>query len=114
MPLPPLVKQLIEKKLSTYCQKKIPAHLHDQIRLMYKIRGNSVSLHESRPSFFKPDDWVEVPVAQFRYDSKENLWTLYCADRNSRWIPFTNVDPTRNFEKLLLEVDADTTGIFWG
>ena len=38
MPLPPLVKQLAEKKLLAYCQRKIPAHLHNEIRLNFKFR----------------------------------------------------------------------------
>jgi hypothetical protein len=114
MPLPPLVKQLIEKKLTAYCQRKIPAHLHNEIRLNFKFRGNTVTLYESRPAFRMPDQWSEIPVAQFRYDPQDNLWTLYCADRNSRWHPDMEIDPVKDFDLLLQEVDRDPTGIYWG
>ncbi|BCR05534.1 hypothetical protein DESUT3_26030 [Desulfuromonas versatilis] len=114
MPLPPLVKQLVEKKLSAYCQKKIPNHLHNEIRLSFKFRGNTITLFESRPAFRMPEKWVEISVAQFRYDTEENLWALYCADRNSRWHPDMNIDPVKNFDRLLQEIDQDSTGIYWG
>ncbi|WP_035055615.1 DUF3024 domain-containing protein [Desulfuromonas sp. TF] len=114
MPLPPLVKQLVEKKLSAYCQRKIPAHLHNEIRLTFKFRGNTVSLSESRPAFGMPEKGVEIPVAQFRYDPADNLWTLYCSDRNSRWHPDMEIDPVKDFDRLLQEIDRDPTGIYWG
>ena len=114
MPLPLLVKQLIEKKLSAYCQRKVPAHLHDEIRLHFKFRGNAVTLFESRPAFGMPEKWVDSPVAQFRFDPADNLWTLYCADRNSRWHPDMEIDPVKDFDCLLQEIDSDPTGIYWG
>ena len=114
MPLPPFVKQLVEKKLSAYSKTKVPAHLHNQIRLNFKFRGNTVTLFESRPAFGMPEKWVDIPVAQFRYDHADNLWTLYWADRNSRWHPDMEIDPVRNFDRLLQEVERDPTGICWG
>jgi len=114
MPLPPFVKQLIEKKLTSYCREKIPAHLHDEIRLTFKFRGNNVTLFESRPAFDMPERWVNIPVAQFRYDPDEKLWTLYWADRNSRWHSDMEIDPVKDFDRLLQEIERDPTGIYWG
>lgn len=114
MPLPPLVKQLAEKKLLAYCQRKIPAHLHNEIRLNFKFRGNSITLFESRPAFGMPEKWVDIPVAQFRYDTGDNLWALFWADRNTRWHPDMEIDPLKDFDRLLQEVDRDPTGIYWG
>ena len=58
--------------------------------------------------------WVGIPIAQFRFNPKNSKWTLYCADRNSRWHEYNDLDPDQEFETLLREVDADPTGIFWG
>lgn len=114
MPLSPLVKQLVEKKLAAYCQRKIPADLHDEIRIDFKFRGNTVTLFENRPAFGLPEKWVNIPVAQFRYDPDDHLWTLCCADRNSRWHPDVEIDPVKDFDLLLQEIDRDPTGIYWG
>ncbi|ACM19498.1 protein of unknown function DUF3024 [Geotalea daltonii FRC-32] len=114
MALPQLVKQLVEKKLSDYCKSKVSPELSEKIRMGFRIRRDNVTLFESRPSFPEPSHWVEIPVAQFRFDPGTGLWTLYCADRNSRWHYYVDVDPSKNLQNLLKEVDQDPTGIFWG
>jgi hypothetical protein len=73
-----------------------------------------VTLIENRPALMKPGTWVEIVVAQFRYDPDSKLWRLYCADRNSRWHEYWDTDPTSDFQSLLREVDEDPTCIFWG
>ncbi len=114
MALPPLVRQLVDSKLTKYCKNKIPPKLRDKIRLSYKVWGNNVTLIESRPYWFDPSKWSELKVAQFRYDPDKKHWTLYWADRNDRWHVYWDVEPAKDIEELLREVDEDPTGIFWG
>lgn len=113
MPLPELLQQLVEKKLAAYCLARAPEHLHDQVRIGYRFRGQTVTLYESRTTFMKPERWVENAIAQFRFDPETKSWSLYCADRNLRWHLYEGLEPQRNFEILLTEVDRDPTGIFW-
>ena len=54
-----------------------------------------------------------MPVAQLRYDPDAGRWTLYCADRNSRWHHYDPIEPGTVTE-LLAEIEQDPTGIFWG
>jgi hypothetical protein len=114
MALPNLTRTLIEKKLRKYCEQRIPAHAKSIIRLIFKIRGNSVTLIEERPLFTDPSTWVGLAVAQFRFNPKTSKWTLYCADRNSRWQEYLESEPDEKIETLLRHVDEDVTGIFWG
>lgn len=114
MPLPLLIKKYAEQKLANYCAGKIPEHVKDKVKLEFKIRGNNVTLFELRPAFGKPETWVDISVAQFRYNLKDNEWTLYCADRNSKWHMYIDLEPSENFDDLLQEVEEDPTGIFWG
>jgi hypothetical protein len=114
MGLPELTKKRIEKTLGAYCLTKVPGGFRDRVRINFKFRGDSVTLFEERPAFGKPEIWVDIAVAQFRFNSQRKEWTLYCADRNSRWHPYSEAEPSRNFEDLLKEVDEDPTGIFWG
>lgn len=114
MALPELLRLSVEKKLADYGRNKVPPHLVDKIRIGYRFRGKSVTLFEARPQFFDPSQWSEIVVVQFRYDPATALWTLYCADRNSRWHLYSEINPAKKFEKLLKEVDDDPTGIFWG
>ena len=114
MDLPPLVRQLVEIKIENYCANKIPHEHQDKIKLLYRIRGNHVTLIESRPFHFDPTRWSELKVAQFRYDNSSQNWTLYCADRNERWHMYMDINSSKNIDDLLNEVDEDPTGIFWG
>ena len=114
MALPPLVRQLVEAKLDKYCEQKIPPRVRDKIKLTYKFRGNSVTLVETRPYYLDETVWTESVVAQFRYDLGDKTWTLYCADRNSRWHLYDFVEPTRELDAILTAIDNDKTGIFWG
>ena len=112
--LPEFTRKLVETKLKTYCDGRIPSHLRQELRLTWKFRGNAVTLYESRPRFLEPEKWANMPVAQFRFDEQEKTWELFQADRNGRWHWYLNAAPTTDFEALLAELDADPTGIFWG
>lgn len=52
---------------------------------------------------------VRPETAQLRYDPASHDWTLYWADRNSRWHRYDDIDPD-----LLNEINDDPTCVFWG
>ena len=107
-------RKSIEDVLTAYCERRVPPEVRDSLRILFRIKGESVTLLESRPSFVKPKEWIETVVAQFRRDRKTGNWTLYCADRNSRWHVYEELQPKKTIKPLLAEVDRDPTGIFWG
>ena len=114
MPLPETERFRVEKSLSAYCEKRVPAHVRNQVQLTFRVNGNKVLLLESRPLYSDPNEWVEMKVSQFEYNPATNCWTLYCFDRNSKRRDYDPSFKEKSFEKLLSEVDADPTGIFWG
>ena len=114
MPLPDIQKKLIEQKVGKFCRSRIPEHVRDKVRMNYKIRGNSVIIIEQRQSFFDKSIWVDIPVAQMRFNVEDFNWTLYYPDRNSRWHLYRECEPTMNIDELLEEIDEDPTGIFFG
>jgi hypothetical protein len=65
MPLPEIEQHRVAKLLNAFCEKRIPPHLRDQIKLAYKITGSKVILIESRPCYDDPTKWSEMPIAQF-------------------------------------------------
>ena len=114
MALPDLVKYSADRKLRAFCERRVPLHVRDQIKLVCKFRGNSVTLIETRPYFKDPSVWIEHPVAQFRFNLDETLWRLYCRDRNARWHFYELALPSASLDPLIAEVDRDPTCIFWG
>jgi len=115
MPLPVLVRTLAEKKVGEFCKKRIPPDVLDKVNLSYKIRGNSVTVFENRAPWH-PDmkEWTSMPIAQMRFDEKTGEWTLFCADRNDKWHEYYDMEPTKDIDKILAEINEDPTGIFWG
>lgn len=113
MTLPKEARTEVESVMQEYCAKKIPLQHHDKIRMSFGIQGNSVTLYEERPPWDGRGEWSKKSIAQFRYDD-DGMWTLYCADRNSKWHEYDDVDPAEDIQDLLDEVDDDPTGIFWG
>ena len=113
MALSDTVKHQADEIMSSYCERRVPMHVRDQVRMHHEFRGDSVTLFEDRPRWDNPKEWIHHPIAQFRFD-KNGKWTLYCADRNSRWHLYTIAKPSSNLGTLLKAVDEDQTGIFFG
>jgi len=115
MALPILVKTLAEKKVGDFCKKRVPLHVIDKVNLSYKIRGNTVTIFENRhPWRGDIEEWTSMAIAQLRYNEKTGEWTLCCADRNDRWHEYYDMEPTKNIDKILAEIDENPTGIFFG
>jgi len=114
MSLSETVKHQVETVLRAFCERRVPPEVRDKVRLTYDFRGNAVTLYEDRPRWKDPSEWGHMAIAQFRLDQANGQWTLFCADRNSKWHEYLDVDPTSQFESLLEQVDKDPTGIFFG
>lgn len=114
MALPEITKKKVEKVLSEFCDKRVPAHVRDKLQIKFHFKGNSVFLYEERPKWDDPSEKTQLEVAQFRYVQKDNKWSLYWRDRNLKWHLYKEVKASASFDPLLKEVDQDPTGIFWG
>ena len=53
-------------------------------------------------------------VAKFVHVGTHREWRLYCQHRDLKWHAYRALPVSSSFAKLLEEVDADPTGIFWG
>jgi hypothetical protein len=115
MPIPSSVKSLVEKKLDAFLGKRVPPRVADKIRLAYTFRGNSVTITEHRSPWMEGrTEWSTHSFAQLRYNAKTGTWSLYWADRNSRWHEYDRLPPVKDIDRILAEIDRDPTGIFWG
>lgn len=109
-----LSKKRITKTIEDYCEKRIPAHLRNQLKVNYTIRGNSVTLFESRPFYKDSKKWIDVPIAQLRFEQKSSLWTLYWQRSNGRWLLYDDVQPSKDINELITEIYKDPYGAFGG
>lgn len=116
MPLPTAVKEAATAQVARYCVAKIPAEHADEIRIEYKLRGNALTIYESRPPWRKDlgPNWTSMRICVFEWDPATRHWTLYASDRNDRRLDYPYIDPSPELLPLLDELDSDPTGIFWG
>jgi hypothetical protein len=116
MPLPAPVRDDAVRQVAAFCEARVPVDLRDKLRLEHSVRGTRITIVERRPPWSEliGPDWTSTNVAQLRYDERSGRWTLYAADRNSRWFLYDDVGPSRDVGPLLAEIDEDPTAIFWG
>ena len=109
------VPELAAAKITRFCVGRTPPQLRDQMRLEVDVRGNSVTISDCQPLWQgAPGEWMKMRIAQLRYDPTARAWTLYWADRNSRWHPYDDLEPTGDLDAVLREIDEDRTCIFFG
>ena len=104
----------VTRRLGAFCAARVPPHARSQVRLGFRVEGNAVVLFEERPSFVRPNEWGQSEVAKFRWVASRKVWQLFCKFSNGRWRGYEPFPESPTFAKLLDEVAADPTGIFWG
>ena len=89
----------ITKIMENYTENKIPKHLQNQIKMIFKIRGNNVTLFEERPAY-KGEGWTQFDIAQFRLD--QNKWKVYWRDSKDKWHWVDDIKPDEDFKNQLM------------
>jgi hypothetical protein len=112
--LPVLVRRLVDSKLRRYCEGRVPARARSEVRVDFSVRGNVVTVFESRPLLSAPSRWIDSKIAQLRYNPANGRWALFWQDRNRRWRVYDDVEPARDLDALIAEIDRDPVGVFWG
>ena len=115
--MPAQVREEAGAKLRRFCDKVLALHNGEEYRLEFTFRGMSATLFEFRPPWAPHvlgPEWTKIPIAQFRYDPGTAIWTLYWADRNSRWREDFESNPSSKLDDLLADVEEDPTGVYWG
>jgi len=57
---------------------------------------------------------TRFPIARLHYTKTTNAWTLYWRDRNQHFHAYEHHPPTTNIDELIVEIERDPPGIFWG
>lgn len=114
MALSEIQQAQVRKRLTAFCEARVPPAVRGQVRMGFRIDGSEVILFEERPGFQPPHEWREMVVAKFKFVGTQGLWRLFCQHRDLRWHAYRALPAARRFEALLDEVAADPTGIFWG
>lgn len=102
------------KLLAPLCELRGDPRIKAQVRREFRVEGTAIVLSESRLRFDRPAEWLEHPVAKFRYVKSRRVWELYCVFRDLKWHLYEPLPEAPALAPLVEEVRRDPTGIFWG
>jgi hypothetical protein len=114
MPIAAALKHEVDRSLAAFCEYRVPPRERSKVRLTHQWCGNKITLVEQRPNWRNPAQWVDCPIAQFRFHYQDEEWSLHCRDHNMRWCSYDEHPGSPTINRLLAEVDRDPSGIFWG
>ena len=114
MTIPQQVRETAEVALGEFCREHSSGAVADQSRFTYSMASNAALLIQQRPSFMKPSEWTDRPMAKFRYSEARNEWSLYWIDSSGRWRKVPDVHGEKDIRLLLKVVLSDPLGVFWG
>lgn len=101
-------------RVRRWARARVPAHLHDQVRVEVDAEQRHLTIVECRPPWDGVGEWTRFPVARLRFTRTSGLWSLFWRDRNLRFHHYDGINDTATVEDLLAEIEQDPTSIFWG
>ena len=82
MALSQIQQARVTKRLTAFCDARVPPNVRDKLRVGFRIKGNEVVLFEERPEFHASYEWREMEVAKLKYiDTPRRLASPSCLTR---------------------------------
>lgn len=106
--------QKVKKIVGTLCSERTPEHLKDQLRFEYKIEKQNVIIYEVRPAWNNPSEFTRMPLAKLTHVRSENIWKLYWKRANDKWVIYEPKRSDKDLGNLVLEIEKDSHGCFFG
>ncbi len=101
-------------RIQRWRDNRVPAPFRSRVRVVAEVADRRVTTSQSRPPWDGEGDWISTPVARFRRTRATGLWSLYWADRNSRFHEYDRFQPTRAVQGVLDVLDTYQDPILWG
>lgn len=54
----------IDNVVGRMCRERVPAHIKNELELIYRVKGHDVTVLEKRPAWDDPGETMEIPVAK--------------------------------------------------
>ena len=93
-------------------RRRPPAHIRNELDLMYSIAGQSVTLLEKRR--LMDGEMIERPFAKATWVKSQEVWKLYWQRAGLKRHSYQPVATVSTIEAFCKTVDEDAFGCFWG
>jgi hypothetical protein len=114
MPFNDIERQLIRKIIGGFCEQRVHDHQKNQVRVFYNIKGYTVDIIQSKPSFPGSHLWTDYPIAKLKYDPRTLGRQLYKRILPGEWQSYSDRKPTHQLQSLIDEIAIDSFSVFWG
>lgn len=104
----------IDNIIGAFCERRIPPHVRDQLRLEYETKRHDVVLFERRPDYGGRIGVIDSPVAKFKFVRTVGEWRLFWQRADLKWHLYEPLPRSRELEVLVAGVDDDPYGCFFG
>jgi hypothetical protein len=86
------------------------------MRVECEVTPRHLTIVECRPPWqpMPNEEWTRMPIARLRYTQTTTQWSLFWADRHSRFRGYSRLPSAGTVTALLNEIDADPLCVFWG
>src|SRR5699024_12336982 len=110
-----LEKQRAVNEAMAFIEKRRPPpHIRPQLDIVFRLKGQSVVIVETRPIYSEPERKHDIPVAKATYVRTRDVWRIYCMSADLKWHGYTPLAEVGSLSSFLDEVDADPYACFWG
>jgi hypothetical protein len=105
-------------EIVAFCGTASPPEFAHLSYVEHQVEGRTVTLVEAtKLDVGRGEEWLRTPLARMNHEGGE-LWTLYCFDRDSHAMRYDTWEPDfvqpTSMARILAEMEADPTEIFWG
>jgi len=106
--------QLIHRLVGELCERRVPDHVKDKIRLSYTIGNQHVVISEERLFRDPSSKWIVLEIAKLQYLRARNEWQLYWKRASGKWWPYEPHTRSKTLAAMIKEIDLDSDGCFFG
>jgi hypothetical protein len=104
------------ERVRGWCEERVPVAMRDQVTVEVDVAPRHLTILECRPPWRDDagQEWTRVPIARLRYTRSGGVWSLYWSDSDDRFHEYDAIEPSRDIDDLLDEIERDPTALFWG
>jgi hypothetical protein len=106
--------KLIDKEVGGLCRKLNQPEYKDELSIEYRVYRQDVVIFERRPAYNKPNETIEIPSAKIKYFRTKHEWRLFWMRKDLKWHIYKPFSSSVNLSDLMIEVESDPHGCFWG
>ena len=109
-----LENKRIEKIVGTFCDNRVPDRARDQLKVGFRVEGQTIFVFESRPSWDDPNKWMDHDFVKISYVKSRSIWKLYWMRASGKWNLYKPHGEDKDLGKLINTINEDRNGCFFG